>query len=64
MDTVGFEVDYLITNEWAKCAEDVLWRRTKLGLFLSAAQAEELEGYIKKKLPAKEHTLPVTDEEE
>jgi glycerol-3-phosphate dehydrogenase len=29
------EVIYLIKNEWARSSEDVLLRRTKLGLFLS-----------------------------
>lgn len=48
----SFEVDYLITKEWARCAEDVLWRRTKLGLFISATETEELDGYIKKKVSA------------
>lgn len=28
------EVQYLIQNEWAQTFEDILWRRTKLGLFL------------------------------
>ena len=26
------EVDYLIREEWATCCDDILWRRTKLGL--------------------------------
>ena len=25
----GFEVDYLLSHEWAGCAADVLWRRSK-----------------------------------
>lgn len=29
------EVDYLIQNEWVKCAEDLLWRRTKFGLAIN-----------------------------
>jgi glycerol-3-phosphate dehydrogenase len=34
------EVDWLVAEEWALTAEDILWRRTKLGLFLQpAAQA-------------------------
>ncbi|MBP1849086.1 glycerol-3-phosphate dehydrogenase [Rhizobium halophytocola] len=37
------EVRYLIENEWAVTAEDVLWRRTKQGLFLTAGEAAELE---------------------
>ncbi len=30
------EVTYLKTEEWARTAEDILWRRTKTGLHLSA----------------------------
>ncbi len=37
------ELDYLKTYEWARTAQDVLWRRTKLGLFLSAAERKALE---------------------
>ncbi len=62
-DLFGFEVDYLIAQEWARCASDVLWRRTKLGLFLSAAEAENLDSYIIKKVSATDHPPPVTDEE-
>ena len=40
------EVDYLCASEWAVSAEDVLWRRTKLGLRLSAAQQAALEAYL------------------
>ena len=36
------EVSYLMTREWAASAEDVLWRRTKLGLRLNAEQAAAL----------------------
>ncbi len=32
------EVDYLCKHEWAQDAEDILWRRSKLGLFLSPSQ--------------------------
>jgi glycerol-3-phosphate dehydrogenase len=32
------ELHYLHTHEWARSPEDVLWRRTKLGLHLSAAE--------------------------
>ncbi|HZM36107.1 MAG TPA: glycerol-3-phosphate dehydrogenase [Burkholderiales bacterium] len=32
------EVRYLVDHEWARCAEDVLWRRTKCGLHMSEAQ--------------------------
>jgi glycerol-3-phosphate dehydrogenase len=40
------EVDYLIANEWAVTAEDVLWRRTKQGLRLSQEQQQQLEDYL------------------
>ena len=62
-DLYGFEVDYLIRHEWAGCAADVLWRRGKLGLFLSAAEAENLDCYIKKKISTTDRIQPVIDEE-
>ncbi|THF47162.1 glycerol-3-phosphate dehydrogenase [Allorhizobium terrae] len=40
------EVDWLIAREWATTAEDILWRRTKQGLFLSREEAKGLEDYI------------------
>ena len=40
------EVDYLIDQEWARSAEDILWRRTKLGLHFSSDQTGRLEQYI------------------
>jgi D-erythritol 1-phosphate dehydrogenase len=40
------EVDYLIAHEWAHDAEDVLWRRTKCGLHLAAAQRDALAAYL------------------
>ena len=41
------EVRYLIEREWAQSAEDILWRRTKLGLRLSADEKAALESWIK-----------------
>lgn len=40
------EVDWLITHEFAQTAEDILWRRSKLGLRLSAEEVEALRGYV------------------
>jgi glycerol-3-phosphate dehydrogenase len=34
------ELDYLMREEWARRAEDVLWRRSKLGLHMTPAQRE------------------------
>jgi len=40
------EVDYLMQQEWAVVAADVIWRRTKLGLRLSEEQQAELQSYM------------------
>ena len=38
------EVDYLIDHEWARTAEDILWRRTKLGLRVGERDDKALDG--------------------
>ena len=40
------EVGYLVSREWARTTQDVLWRRTKLGLAFSDAQTGALEAYL------------------
>ncbi len=40
------EVRYLIQREFARTAEDILWRRTKLGLHMSAAEQKALARYL------------------
>lgn len=40
------EVTYLREKEFARTAEDILWRRTKLGLRLGEAEREALERYL------------------
>lgn len=40
------EVDFLRDEEWAASAEDILWRRSKLGLRLSAAEQKALADYL------------------
>ncbi len=47
------EVDYLIREEWAISADDVLWRRTKLGLLMSASEQQHLEKSIAASLLAR-----------
>jgi glycerol-3-phosphate dehydrogenase len=44
------EVDYLVEREWAISAEDVLWRRTKTGLHLTAGQRERVERYLRQRV--------------
>ncbi|HVW55210.1 MAG TPA: glycerol-3-phosphate dehydrogenase [Rhizobiaceae bacterium] len=46
-DLYEAEVRYLMREEWALTAEDVLWRRTKRGLHFSAAEAQALENFMK-----------------
>jgi glycerol-3-phosphate dehydrogenase len=36
------EVAYLMDNEWAQSAEDVIWRRTKLGITMDRQQVNDL----------------------
>ena len=46
-DLYEAEVRYLIDNEWALTAEDVLWRRTKRGLRLNAQDAAALDDFMR-----------------
>jgi glycerol-3-phosphate dehydrogenase len=41
------EVRFAMTNEWVCTAEDMLWRRSKLGLRLTQQQAADLEAWIR-----------------
>lgn len=45
-DLTGAEVRYLMAREWARFPDDVLWRRTKLGLTMSAADREKLAAFM------------------
>lgn len=40
------ELAYMRAHEWAKTAEDVLWRRTGMGLHLSAAARERVRAFM------------------
>ena len=40
------EVRYLMSAEWALTAEDIVWRRSKLGLRLSAAEIAAIDDWI------------------
>ena len=45
-DLTEVEVRYLMAKEWAQTADDVLWRRTKLGLRFTDAQRAALERFM------------------
>ena len=40
------EVDYLIKHEWARCADDILWRRSKWGLHTTSGTQKRLAEYL------------------
>ncbi len=40
------EVDWMVREEWAAAADDILWRRSKLGLRLGAAERARLEAWL------------------
>jgi glycerol-3-phosphate dehydrogenase len=40
------EVDWLVREEWANTADDILWRRTKLGLHVPAEGAARLAEWL------------------
>lgn len=44
------EVAYLVRNEWARTADDILWRRTRLGLRLSGEEVAALERWLGQRL--------------
>ena len=48
------EVDYLMDQEWARDVEDVLWRRSKLGLRFSPDKTAALTAHMKARLTARD----------
>ena len=42
----GSEVNWMIDREFARCADDILWRRSKLGLLASPDETAALERYV------------------
>lgn len=53
------EVRWLMLNEFAQTAEDVVWRRSKLGLRMTAQEIETLDGWMKKAFENQEMYLAV-----
>ncbi|HYC18313.1 MAG TPA: glycerol-3-phosphate dehydrogenase [Pseudolabrys sp.] len=45
-DLTAAEVRYLVENEWARSADDVLWRRSKIGLRAIADDLAALDRFI------------------
>jgi glycerol-3-phosphate dehydrogenase len=57
------EVDYLVDNEFARTAEDILWRRSKLGMHLPASVASALDQYLARRGEGQTNILPQNGEE-
>ncbi len=47
------EVDYLIDTEWARSVDDILWRRTKLGIHGGAKLRDAVAAYLARRAPGK-----------
>jgi glycerol-3-phosphate dehydrogenase len=45
-DLTGAEVRYLMMKEWARFADDILWRRSKLGLTMPAQDRAALDKFM------------------
>lgn len=45
-DLTGVEVHYLMAREWARFPDDILWRRSKLGLTMEPAERERLAAFM------------------
>jgi glycerol-3-phosphate dehydrogenase len=41
------EVRYLVDHEWARSSEDVIWRRSKLGLHMDGTEAAALDAWMR-----------------
>ena len=52
------ELHYLRRHEWARCADDVLWRRTKLGLHLRADQRAAVAAWCTSQWPPPDQPVP------
>lgn len=46
------EIDCLMADEWAGSADDILWRRTKCGLHMTAEQRQAVADYVAAKRAA------------
>ncbi|HWV60177.1 MAG TPA: hypothetical protein VN034_05965, partial [Sphingopyxis sp.] len=42
------ELRWMVMREWARTTDDILWRRSKLGLLFSAAETERLAGHVER----------------
>ena len=50
-ELTGAEVRYLMTKEWARFPDDILWRRSKLGLTMPPADRATLAAFMAAAVP-------------
>ncbi len=50
------EIEYLMKHEWAECAEDVVWRRTKLGIRLDENLIAVIDEWMQQKATFDQHS--------
>jgi glycerol-3-phosphate dehydrogenase len=55
------EVEYLIDHEWAETVEDILWRRTKIGLHIAPDGVAALERWLAQRSPDREAAASLKD---
>lgn len=56
-DLTGAEVRYMMTHEWARFPDDILWRRSKLGLSMPKDTRDALARFMMS-LPLDDHDNP------
>jgi glycerol-3-phosphate dehydrogenase len=54
------ELDHYVRNEWATTADDVLWRRTKMGLHIGNAGKAAVAEWFGESAPIASEDLPTT----
>ena len=54
------ELDHYVRNEWATTADDVLWRRTKMGLHVGNSGKAAIANWFGEASPPAAEDLPVT----
>jgi glycerol-3-phosphate dehydrogenase len=55
------ELRWLVDKEWAQSGDDVLWRRTKLGLVVTPAEAQQVAAFLARVKPSAGSREPATN---
>jgi glycerol-3-phosphate dehydrogenase len=50
-ELTGAEARHLMTREWARFPDDILWRRSKLGLTMPPADRDALAAFMAAGVP-------------